>query len=495
MPFKKKYYITLISTIIFTLLFVGTKSVYAQYCSSCSSDPSNMWISRVRFNTINNPSGSTTCSDFTDKLTTINNGNSYPITINVSLTGSWRECVRVWVDWNHDNTFDTITEQYNIGCPTLTSPWETMSGTINVPVSATPGNTRMRVSLKYNIYPSPCESINYGEVEDYTVNVTIGTPTTTTTTITTTSTSLTTTTIEGTTTTTTDGTTTTSTSISTTTTLISLNCENNEIYVKQKNKCTVNGCKKGYWLITNYQNEPLIVDKVEKIPPNEIEFGPTSEIGKVFTAAVCLDPYITKDTIINIVKGPILICPDSCLVNEDCECEVDECKNGLFLLDNYENEPLESDLINDLSSVSFSYIFQPQEEGIVRARMICYDPYETTQEIMVNITHTVTTTTLPEELVMTSLTSNKAGCGLNVNKNTMNEVTKVFVQLIKEPQGTIYYSGTLNVIPVSTGSKSITLSKLESCPSGTKLKVLMLAYSESNLNDILYRIKDEAFTC
>jgi len=127
--------------------------------------------------------------------------------------------------------------------------------------------------------------------------------------------------------------------------------------------------------------------------------------------------------------------------------------------------------------------------------MICYDPYETTQEIMVNITHTVTTTTLPEELVMTSLACNKAGCGLNVNKNTMNEVTKVFVQLIKEPQGTIYYSGTLNVNPVSTGSKSITLSKLESCPSGTKLKVLMLAYSESNLNDILYRIKDEAFTC
>ncbi len=96
---------------------------------------------------------------------------------------------------------------------------------------------------------------------------------------------------------------------------------------------------------------------------------------------------------------------------------------------------------------------------------------------------------------MKSLACNEAGCGLNVNKNTVNEVTKVFVQLIKEPQGRIYYSGTLNVNPSSIGSKLITLSEIESCPSGTELKVLTFAYPESNLNERLYRIKDEAFTC
>jgi hypothetical protein len=29
----------------------------------------------------------------------------------------------------------------------------------------------MRVSMKYNGIPTPCEAISYGEVEDYTVNI------------------------------------------------------------------------------------------------------------------------------------------------------------------------------------------------------------------------------------------------------------------------------------------------------------------------------------
>jgi hypothetical protein len=32
-------------------------------------------------------------------------------------------------------------------------------------------NTRMRVSMKYNAYPTPCETFTYGEVEDYTANI------------------------------------------------------------------------------------------------------------------------------------------------------------------------------------------------------------------------------------------------------------------------------------------------------------------------------------
>jgi hypothetical protein len=32
----------------------------------------------------------------------------------------------------------------------------------------------MRVSMKYNGIPTPCEAISYGEVEDYTVNIVAG---------------------------------------------------------------------------------------------------------------------------------------------------------------------------------------------------------------------------------------------------------------------------------------------------------------------------------
>jgi bacillolysin len=34
----------------------------------------------------------------------------------------------------------------------------------------------MRVSSKYGAYPTPCETFTYGEVEDYTINITASTP-------------------------------------------------------------------------------------------------------------------------------------------------------------------------------------------------------------------------------------------------------------------------------------------------------------------------------
>ncbi|MGG8498126.1 T9SS type A sorting domain-containing protein, partial [Tenacibaculum sp. TC6] len=37
------------------------------------------------------------------------------------------------------------------------------------------GSTRMRVSMKWNATQTACESFSYGEVEDYTVNITSGT--------------------------------------------------------------------------------------------------------------------------------------------------------------------------------------------------------------------------------------------------------------------------------------------------------------------------------
>ena len=40
-----------------------------------------------------------------------------------------------------------------------------------MPSGASQGATRMRVSMKYNGVPTACESFQYGEVEDYIVNV------------------------------------------------------------------------------------------------------------------------------------------------------------------------------------------------------------------------------------------------------------------------------------------------------------------------------------
>ena len=48
----------------------------------------------------------------------------------------------------------------------------TLSGTFTVPSDAVLWTTRMRVTMKYNAAATACETFSYGEVEDYTINVT-----------------------------------------------------------------------------------------------------------------------------------------------------------------------------------------------------------------------------------------------------------------------------------------------------------------------------------
>lgn len=231
------------------------------------------------------------------------------------------------------------------------------------------------------------------------------------------------------------------------------------------------------------------------IPPNNIKFGPTNETGKILTTAVCITPYVMTSHTTEVMRGPILICPESCYVDENCKCEVDDCENGVYLMDNYQNNPLESDVIKDLSETYFTYDFIGQEEGIVRVRMICYKPYETKQEAYINVGYRPVTTTVFGELQMSSATCTKDECSVGVNINTRNDVVNLYIQLIKEPEGIVYYSGVMNVMPGSVGNKIALLAQKKTCPTDTNLKLLAMVFPQSDPNNRIVRIKTDAFTC
>jgi len=265
--------------------------------------------------------------------------------------------------------------------------------------------------------------------------------------------------------------------------------------VRQSNNCTVTGCQSGYWLISNLEKHPLQRDILINIPPNTIQFGPANETGKILTAAICLTPYIMENHTTQVVKGPNLICPKTCYIGERCECKVDECKNGVYLMDNSEGTPLEGDVIRDITATDFSYEFTALEEGSVRVRMFCYDPYETKQEAYINITPQTITTTILGEFQISSIICSEDECVLNVNKNTRSDAVTIIIRLIKEPEGIIYYSGKFDTMPSSIGLKTALLRAINTCPSGTELKFLTMAYSYSDLNKRVTRIKGDAFTC
>ncbi len=160
------------STVTFT-----TTEVQLNYCDSASTNVNDEYISRVQLNTIDNSSGAQFYSDFTNISTSLTQGNNYTITVTPTWTGTlYNEGYSVWIDYNHDGDFADAGEQVWTQSPTQATP---VSGSFTIPSGTYVGATRMRVSMKYNAIPTECESFTYGEVEDYTVNLTGGAPDTT----------------------------------------------------------------------------------------------------------------------------------------------------------------------------------------------------------------------------------------------------------------------------------------------------------------------------
>uniref|UniRef100_UPI003562418B GEVED domain-containing protein n=1 Tax=Ancylomarina sp. TaxID=1970196 RepID=UPI003562418B len=166
-------YVKYSSLIIFICLL--SSSLLAQiHCSSYGRN-FNIGITSVGINTIDESTRSyPNYTDNTSISTNVSMGESYDLTVKGDSWTDRDTKVMVWIDWNHDGDFNDSGESFDLGSikkknsnrSTTNSPLR-----INVPVGAKIGDTRMRISGKYNSYPTPCEVNFYGEVEDYTLNV------------------------------------------------------------------------------------------------------------------------------------------------------------------------------------------------------------------------------------------------------------------------------------------------------------------------------------
>ncbi len=139
------------------------------YCTSQGNNVNDEYISRVQLNTINNASGAQLYSDFTSISTSLSEGSTYTITVTPTWTGTvYNEGYAVWIDYNGDKDFGDAGELVWSKAASKNTP---NSGTFSVPSGTIGGETRMRVSMKYNGIPTSCETFSYGEVEDYTINL------------------------------------------------------------------------------------------------------------------------------------------------------------------------------------------------------------------------------------------------------------------------------------------------------------------------------------
>lgn len=151
------------------------------YCDSEGNSPWNEYIGNVNFGSINNDSGKDKYEDFTNLNTTVAKGGTYPIILTPSFSYfQWDEHFTVWIDWNQDFDFDDAGEKVVMEVYPNATPGASIvpvTSTINVPLNAVTGTTRMRVTMQREAEAPVCGNFEFGETEDYSVNVMGGTMT------------------------------------------------------------------------------------------------------------------------------------------------------------------------------------------------------------------------------------------------------------------------------------------------------------------------------
>ncbi|MBP9792375.1 MAG: fibronectin type III domain-containing protein [Flavobacterium sp.] len=150
---------------------VTTSSTTITYCASTSNNTADEKIGRVQIGTINNAStGTAGYENFTAISTNAVRGTAQTITITPAWTSTvYSEGYAVFIDYNQNGVFTDAGETVFTKATSTVTP---ATGSFTVPATATLGATRMRVSMKYNGVPTSCETLSYGQVEDYTINIT-----------------------------------------------------------------------------------------------------------------------------------------------------------------------------------------------------------------------------------------------------------------------------------------------------------------------------------
>lgn len=156
-----RFYLLFVSVLL--SVFISTS---AQYCASFNSGGSAC-ITNVSINTLNNTTPGCASGNYSSQSATTNLiiNNTYNLSVSLSTIGN----ASVWIDFNHNQTFEP-SEWYQVIASGTTG---TIS--ITIPASSGFGAFGMRVRSAITAYPigatDACNTIFTGETEDYTITV------------------------------------------------------------------------------------------------------------------------------------------------------------------------------------------------------------------------------------------------------------------------------------------------------------------------------------
>ena len=137
-----------------------------QYCESQGANTNYEWINAIFVNGSNYASGNDDgYGDYTSIVLPLEKNATHQLTLVPGYTSTtYNEYWKVWIDYNRDGDFSDPGEQVASIGPRVGSTMVQFT-----PPQNAQGTTRMRISMRYGSAPTFCANINYGEVEDYTI--------------------------------------------------------------------------------------------------------------------------------------------------------------------------------------------------------------------------------------------------------------------------------------------------------------------------------------
>jgi len=152
------------------------------YCTAQGEFSDAEWIEEIQLGDFVSKTGNDYgYADYSHLEKTLGRGATYDLSLTPGFMGdNYGEYWKVWIDFNQDGDFSDDNELVFDANNASTT---TVTGTISIPESVPIGSTTMRVSMKWvdsisdPDTPESCTVFSYGEVEDYTVNISYTTST------------------------------------------------------------------------------------------------------------------------------------------------------------------------------------------------------------------------------------------------------------------------------------------------------------------------------
>jgi len=148
------------------------------YCKAKGNQPWQEYIKNVSLNTLDNTSFKDGYKDFTSLSTTLATGREYEIQLTPGFSFfQWDEAFQMWIDLDGNGSFAEedeliFSDIYGAQIPGTTP--EPIIGKFTIPNNIRPTSTRMRIAMKRQTSADACDNFEFGEVEDYTIEISRG---------------------------------------------------------------------------------------------------------------------------------------------------------------------------------------------------------------------------------------------------------------------------------------------------------------------------------